>query len=79
MAYIRPCKTCSYDCSDEAKTCPNCGQPWPTQDRQTWWGILVALTRALFVIVVFGAVIAFVLYAFGDAISQYLDITAGQK
>jgi len=40
---------------------------------------LVALTRALFVIVVFGAVIAFILYAFGDAFVTYLDITAGQK
>ena len=75
MALLLPCKTCSHECSTEAKACPNCGQPWPAVERFTAWQIIRDLLRTILIFAVGLAVVVFVGYAILEAIVQYDKIT----
>lgn len=52
------CKTCSHDCAENAKVCPNCGQSYPTKSRLERY---YQLRRYFFIVLVIICVIAWFL------------------
>ena len=75
MASLLPCKTCSHECSTEAKQCPNCGQPWPAGEHFTIWQITRDLLRFIVLSILALAVLGFVAFAFLEAFVNYDKIT----
>lgn len=35
---MKPCRECQHTVSDQAMTCPQCGAPFPAQERWDGWG-----------------------------------------
>lgn len=35
---MRPCRDCRHPISEQAVSCPNCGAPFPAQERWNGWG-----------------------------------------
>ena len=35
---MKPCRECSHQISEQAMACPNCGAPFPAQEKWDGWG-----------------------------------------
>ena len=35
---MKPCRECQHQVSEQARACPNCGAPCPTQEKWDGWG-----------------------------------------
>ena len=54
MTQLLPCSACGHSCAYDAKSCPNCGQPWPAQRRAPLPDQIANLIKQGFGIVMLG-------------------------